>query len=100
MKKRFINWPQLAFNMTYIPAFVFIILIIFFIIGVTIDVIIPSFKTNSDQIIPILVIIVSLVFNFLGLVTRSGFNGKLSSTEIIYFSTIYLLLIIQIFAIF
>jgi len=93
-------WPQIAFKLLYIPVVIFILLTLFGIISIIVEIIIPiipNLKSEIDQIIPVLIILVTILHTFLTLINRnvSHHEEHLSLVDCTYLSIVLLLLILQ-----
>ncbi len=88
------NWPQIAFNLLYIPVIVFILLSLIGLISIVIEIVIPIFKLKHDHIIPLLIIMASISYIFLTFLNKS--ETHLSKLDYTYLSVILGLLVFEI----
>jgi hypothetical protein len=88
------NWPQIAFNLLYIPVIVFILLSLIGLISIVIEIVIPIFKSKHDHIIPLLIIMASISYTFLTFLNKS--ETHLSKLDYTYLSVILGLLVLEI----
>ena len=86
-------WPQVAFAITYIPAIVLALLLICVIVSAFFEVLLPTVKTNTDTVVPFLLICLSISLN---LFNPKPIDSSFSKTERVHFTLYSIVFTIQI----